>query len=177
MSGDSSARVRVQTEVEVLLGLGANVGDPLAQLTLATERLARTGSIVTVSSVYLSEPIGYSDQPDFHNLVLSTRTQLSPAELLTAIHQIEHALGRTRPFPNAPRTIDIDILSFGDLVLDTPELTLPHPRMHRRAFVLVPLIEIAPDWVHPIFRKTATELLRGAGPLERIERVGRLPNW
>ena len=165
MSGGSSGRVRVRTEVEVLLGLGANVGDSLAQLTLANERLARTGSIVAVSSVYRSAPVGYRDQPDFYNVVLTGRTQLSPKELLTGIHEIEHALGRTRPFPNAPRTIDIDILAYGDLVVDAPELTLPHPRMHRRAFVLVPLAEIAPEWIHPVYHQTATELLESAGPL------------
>ena len=85
--------MRVRMAVGILLDLGANVGDPLAQLTLASERLARTGSIVAVSSVYRSAPVGYRHQPDFHNLVLSARTQLSPEELLTGIHEIEHAPG------------------------------------------------------------------------------------
>ncbi len=99
-----------------------------------------------------------------------------PAELLQQIHHLENQLGRTRTFPNAPRTIDIDLLAYGDLVLDTPELILPHPRLHQRAFVLVPLLEIAPAWRHPVFGKTAAELLSAAGPLERIERVGSLPD-
>jgi 2-amino-4-hydroxy-6-hydroxymethyldihydropteridine diphosphokinase len=126
--------------------------------------------------VYRSAPVGYLNQPDFLNVVCVGRSVIPASELLRQIREIEVALGRTRSFPNAPRTIDIDILAYGDRVLDTPELIVPHPRLHQRAFVLVPLSEIAPAWRHPVFGKTAAELLSAAGPLERIERGGPLPD-
>ncbi|HEV2131036.1 MAG TPA: 2-amino-4-hydroxy-6-hydroxymethyldihydropteridine diphosphokinase, partial [Longimicrobiaceae bacterium] len=128
-----------------------------------------------VSSVYRSAPVGYRDQPDFFNLACGGVTHLSPPELLATTQEIEYSLGRARSFRNAPRTIDIDLLAYGDLVLDTPELTLPHPRLPERAFVLLPLAEVAPDWRHPVLDSTAAELLAAAGPLERIERWGPLP--
>jgi 2-amino-4-hydroxy-6-hydroxymethyldihydropteridine diphosphokinase len=129
-----------------------------------------------VSCLYKSAPVGYTKQPDYFNLVCAARQTLSdPLGLLHAAQDVERALGRMRSFHSAPRTIDIDLLAYGDLVLDTPELILPHPRLHQRAFVLAPLAEIAPEWRHPVFRKTAAELLSAAGPLERIERVGPLP--
>jgi 2-amino-4-hydroxy-6-hydroxymethyldihydropteridine diphosphokinase len=129
----------------------------------------------SVSCLYKSGPVGYLNQPDFLNVVCVGHTAINPTALLFALAAIQRDLGRTRTFPNAPRTIDIDLLAYGDLVLDTPDFILPHPRLHQRAFVLVPLSEIAPAWRHPVFGKTAAELLSAAGPLERIERVGPLP--
>lgn len=160
---------------EILLGLGSNLGAAIAQLGKAAQELGGSVEDVLSSSVHRSAPVGYISQPDFLNLVCRARTDLPPLALLHELQRIEHAFGRTRPFPNAPRTIDIDILAYGDLILDTPELTLPHPRMHQRAFVLVPLAEIAPEWRHPVFGKTAAELLASGGPFERIERWGELP--
>ncbi|MDQ3556437.1 MAG: 2-amino-4-hydroxy-6-hydroxymethyldihydropteridine diphosphokinase [Gemmatimonadota bacterium] len=128
-----------------------------------------------MSGVYRSAPVGGPDQPDFLNLACVGHAGVLPHQLLHAIQEIEIALGRTRPFPNAPRTIDIDILAYGDLVLDTPELTIPHPRMTQRAFVLMPLVEIAPDWRHPVLGTTARQILADAGPLERIARIGPPP--
>lgn len=128
-----------------LFGLGANVSDPAAQLAAGVRQLAEILDAVSVSHVYRSAPVGYADQPDFLNLLCAGETQLVPDALLAKLQQIEQALGRIRSFRKGPRTIDIDLLAYGDLVFDTPKLTLPHPRMHQRAFVLVPLAEIAPD--------------------------------
>ncbi len=159
----------------MLLGLGANLGEPVRQLADAVRRLREVLDAVAVSSVYLSAAVGYHEQPDFFNLVCRGLTEIPPLELLRITRRIEDELGRERSFPNAPRTLDIDLLSVGDLVLDTPELILPHPRLHQRGFVLLPLAEIAPEWRHPVLGGTAAELLAAAGPLERVERWGPLP--
>lgn len=150
---------------------------PASRLAETMNILAHKVEITAISSIYRSEPVGYRGQPDYFNVICKAQTAFNPFRLLSVAHLIERALGRTRTFPNAPRTIDIDILDYGGLMLDTPELILPHPRLHQRAFVLVPLAEIAPEWRHPVFGKTAAELLAEAGPLERIERVGSLPGW
>jgi 2-amino-4-hydroxy-6-hydroxymethyldihydropteridine diphosphokinase len=159
---------------EVLLGLGANLGDPRRQLAEAVARLGALVEDVRVSSVYRTEPVGHRDQPDFYNLVVGGWTSLPPLELLRGMLAIERALGRERTFANAPRTIDIDLLAYGGVVMETPELTLPHPRIAHRGFVLHPLAEVAPDWVHPVLARTARELLSAAGSLERVELAGRL---
>jgi 2-amino-4-hydroxy-6-hydroxymethyldihydropteridine diphosphokinase len=159
---------------DVLLGMGANLGRPLDQLREAVGLLTlHVGALVT-SSVYRTAPVGYADQPDFLNLVCRASTELSPAEILHACRQVERDLGRTRPFPNAPRAIDVDLLACGDLVLDTPELTLPHPRLHQRAFVLVPLAELDPAWRHPVLGRTAAAMLRAIGTGQAVERLGLL---
>jgi 2-amino-4-hydroxy-6-hydroxymethyldihydropteridine diphosphokinase len=160
---------------EVLLGLGANLGDPVAQLRKAVEALAPAVRIDGVSSVYRTEPVGYADQPDFYNLVVRGSTALAPLELLAAAQGVEEALGRRRSFPNAPRTIDVDLLAYGDRVMRTEALTLPHPRLHLRGFVLHPLAEVAPEWRHPVLLRTARELLSSLDAPERVERVGALP--
>ena len=159
---------------EVLLGLGANLGDPRRQLAAAVARLGALVEEVRVSSVYRTEPVGHRDQPDFYNLVVRGWTTVPPEALLRGVLEIERALGRERSFANAPRTIDIDLLAYGDVVMDTPELTLPHPGIAHRGFVLHPLAEVAPDWMHPVLARTARELLSAAGPLERVECVGPL---
>ncbi|HEV2147687.1 MAG TPA: 2-amino-4-hydroxy-6-hydroxymethyldihydropteridine diphosphokinase [Longimicrobiaceae bacterium] len=164
-----------RTPEPVLLGLGANQGDPVLQLARAVERLAQVLDVEAVSSVFRTEPVGHRQQPDFYNLVVRARTSLSPVTLLERTREVERELGRVRTFPNAPRTLDVDLLAYGERILDTPELTVPHPRMHGRAFVLVPLAEVAPGWRHPLLGRTARELLALAGTLERIERWGPLP--
>ena len=162
-------------EHEVLLGLGANLGDPAAQLAHAVRRLASFVRVQAVSSVYRSAPVGYGEQPDFFNLVVRGWTGLGPVELLHAAQRVEDELGRRRSFANAPRTMDVDLLAYGARVMRTPELTLPHPRLHLRGFVLHPLAEIAPEWFHPVLHRTARELLSSATDLERVEPVGVLP--
>jgi 2-amino-4-hydroxy-6-hydroxymethyldihydropteridine diphosphokinase len=159
---------------EVLVGLGANLGEPRRQLAAAVARLAALVEDLRVSSVYRTEPVGHRDQPDFYNLVARGWTRIAPLELLRGMLAIEGELGRERSFANAPRLIDLDLLAYGDRVMDTPELTLPHPRIAQRGFVLHPLAEVAPHWVHPVLSRTARELLSAAASLERVEPAGRL---
>ncbi len=131
------------------LGLGANLGDRAATLHAAVAALGRLGEVVAVSSFYETTPVGYRDQPDFLNAAAILRTGLSPEALLDATQAIEREFGRERSFPNAPRTLDIDLLYLDDLVLGSPRLTIPHPRVVERAFALLPLREIAPDLRDP----------------------------
>lgn len=159
---------------EVLLGLGANVGDPLRQLAAAVDALRGFVADVEVSSVYRTEPVGYADQPDFLNVVVRGWTRLGPEALLERILGVEREMGRERTFRNAPRVIDVDLLAHGDAVLRTARLVLPHPGIPTRGFVLHPLAEVAPAWRHPVLGKTARELLDEASMMERVERIGSL---
>jgi len=130
---------------QVFVGLGANLGDAAGSLrqALAALRALPGVTIAAVSSLYRSAPVD-AHGPDFVNAVVQVRTSLAPEALLSALQTIEQQQGRERPYRNAPRTLDLDLLLFGALQLDTPELVLPHPRMHLRAFVLQPLAELAP---------------------------------
>jgi 2-amino-4-hydroxy-6-hydroxymethyldihydropteridine diphosphokinase len=132
------------------LGVGANLGDPRAAVRKAIEDLAQLPSTVTVavSSLYRSAPLD-ADGPDYVNAVLQVRTALSPDALLAALQAIEQQAGRERPYRNAPRTLDLDILLYGEYRVDRDDLQIPHPRMWQRAFVVLPLAEIAPDLVSP----------------------------
>jgi 2-amino-4-hydroxy-6-hydroxymethyldihydropteridine diphosphokinase len=143
------------------VGMGANLGDRLSTLQTATEYLARLGTLAAVSSVYETEPVGYTDQPPFLNMVVALETGLEPLNLMQSLLDIEQELGRVRSFLNAPRTLDLDLLLYGDRVIADPGLTVPHPRMHERAFVLVPLAEVSPRLVLPTTSKTVKELLDG----------------
>ncbi|HYW08828.1 MAG TPA: 2-amino-4-hydroxy-6-hydroxymethyldihydropteridine diphosphokinase [Longimicrobium sp.] len=159
--------------VEVLLGLGGNVGDPARQIAAAIDELGAVVTVTALSSVYRTEPVGFAGQPDFLNLVLVGRTTLEPEALLDATQEVERAMGRVRTFRNAPRPIDIDVLAYGERIIRTARLTVPHPALPERAFVLVPLAEAAPGWRHPGLGSTARELL-AAGMAGRVERVGAL---
>lgn len=143
----------------VYLALGSNIGDRRAHLAAALQRLREVVEITALSSVYETEPVGYSDQPRFLNIALQGRTMLSPEELLRYAKKIEEVLGRQPTFRNGPRPIDIDILLFDDQHIVRDELTIPHPRMTERAFVLVPLAEIAPGAIDPVSGKSIQEWL------------------
>ena len=143
----------------VYLGLGSNLGDRARHLREALAALRALLDIEAVSRVYESEPVGYRNQSDFWNLVLRARTRRDPLELFGQIKQIEQALGRTETFRNAPRIIDIDLLSYNDIVLQTEVLELPHPRMHERTFVLYPLAELEPEFRHPALKQSVHDLI------------------
>ena len=142
------------------VGLGANLDDPQLQVSRALDDLdAITDTrLVKASSLYRSAPLGYEAQPEYVNAVAQVDTALSAERLLGELQAIEARHGRRRSFPNAPRTLDLDLLLYGKAVLDGDKLTLPHPRMHERAFVLLPLLEIAPDATFP-GRGSARELM------------------
>lgn len=129
------------------IGLGSNMGDPVAQVREALDELAHlpVSRLLAVSSLYRSAPVGKLDQPDFINAVALIETALTPRDLLKSLLEIEHYHGRVREYRDGPRTLDLDILLYDDLQCSDAQLTLPHPRMHQRAFVLQPLCEIAPD--------------------------------
>ena len=153
--------------VTAYLGLGSNLGDRQANLDRALGLLSQRLRLEKISSIYDSEPVGDVDQPRFLNMVCQVNTHLAPQGLLALAKGIESKLGRAGP-SGAPRTIDIDILLYGDQVIETPELVIPHPRLTERAFVLVPLVEIAPDLVHPVSGKTAKELLKAVKEVQGV---------
>jgi GTP cyclohydrolase IV len=152
----------------VYLGLGANLGDRIGNIRKALALLSEKVSVEKLSSVYETEPVGYSDQPIFLNAVCRAVTQLKPDELLSLAKATERSMGRTPSFPNAPRPVDIDILLYGDLIVESPGLVIPHPRLQERAFVLIPLAEIAPDLVHPLNGRTVREMLMGLSAAEGV---------
>ena len=153
----------------VYLSLGSNVGDRELQLRDALRRLAVNGRVVAVSSFYETEPVEFTGQAWFLNCVVGLETTETPEQLMTALLQIEQQMGRRRIQKKGPRTIDIDILLFDEAIVDSPALTIPHPAMHQRRFVLEPLAEIAPEVRHPVLEKTIRELLEAlpAGQIVR----------
>ena len=156
------------------IGLGSNLhsdaGDREATLQSAVRALHALGEVVAVSSFFDTEPVGYLDQPSFLNAAALLRTQLEPMELLGGLLAMEREHGRDRShgIAKGPRTLDLDLLLYDDVVLATPELTLPHPEMHRRAFVLQPLAQVAPEMLHPTQHATVGDLLRRMQQLSRV---------
>jgi len=142
------------------LSLGSNVGDRKNHLRQAIGRLEVVGRILAVSSFYETEPVEFIDQAWFLNCAVAVEITLTPEQLMASMLGIEEEMGRQRTQKKGPRTIDIDILLFGDTILQTPGLIIPHPAMHQRRFVLEPLAEIAPEARHPVLKKTVRELLQ-----------------
>ncbi len=164
---------RQEGERLVYLGLGSNLGDRDALLRAAVERLASAVRVTRVSSIWDTAPLLVTDQPRFHNAVVEGLTRLDPFALLSAIKRIERALGRTPGPRYGPRPVDIDILLYDNLTLDTPELTIPHAQLASRAFALAPLAEIAPHAWHPTLACEALALAAAAPPGD-VHRLGPL---
>lgn len=145
----------------VYIGFGSNIGDQSAHIQNAIHALSKTEGITLrkISSIYKTDPVGYEAQAQFLNGVAAIQTNLPPISLLHTLKNIETEVGRQHRIRWGPREIDLDILIYGDLCLQTEKLIIPHPEMHRRRFVLVPLAEIAPDFVHPILQETVHTLL------------------
>lgn len=158
---------------EAYLGLGSNLGDRQANIAEGLRLLRRDAVNLAASSLYMTSPQGFQSQPAFYNAACRIWTRLDPFQLLARVGEIEATIGRRRTFQNAPRILDIDILMYSRLVLETPHLRVPHPRIAERAFVLLPLAEIGPQTRHPVLGKTPHELL-AALPQQR-DAVLRLP--
>jgi 2-amino-4-hydroxy-6-hydroxymethyldihydropteridine diphosphokinase len=156
----------INQTVKTYLGLGTNQGDRQANLETAIQAMPPEVVVLQTSPVYQTPPWGYTDQPDFLNQVLLAETILSPLDLLVYVKQIEEKIGRKKTFRWGPREIDIDILDYGSQVHELDGLTLPHPRMHQRSFVLVPLAKIAPGWIHPVLDQSIDALLAQLDPTQ-----------
>jgi 2-amino-4-hydroxy-6-hydroxymethyldihydropteridine diphosphokinase len=160
-------------EKTVYLSLGSNVGDRAKNLRAAIDELPHAGVAITrVSSFYETEPVDLREQPWFLNCVVEAETHFDPNMLLRALREIETKMGSRKLVPKGPRLIDMDILLYGSETMDTKELHVPHPRMHLRRFVLVPLVEIAPEAVHPSLKKTVKQLLEGTPDHSIVRQIG-----
>jgi 2-amino-4-hydroxy-6-hydroxymethyldihydropteridine diphosphokinase len=155
--------LKERAAIAVGSNLASEFGNRESNLLEALRRLAILDDVKAVSSFYDTEPVGYTDQPRFLNGAVVLETSLTPVELMGALLAVEHEMGRERVIAKGPRVIDLDLLLYGDRVMNTAELTLPHPAMQERRFVLEPLNEIAGEWVHPTLRITVSEMLRRLG--------------
>ena len=155
----------------VYLSLGSNLGDPAANLNAAIAGLRALGDVAAVSSFYETEPIELAAQPWFLNCAVKLDTEKMPKQLMSGILDLEQEMGRRRQQKKGPRIIDIDILLFGNSIIETKGLTIPHPAMHQRRFVLEPLAEIAPEVRHPIFKRTVRELRDALPPGQAVRRI------
>jgi 2-amino-4-hydroxy-6-hydroxymethyldihydropteridine diphosphokinase len=153
------------------LSLGSNVGNREAQLRAAQVRLSAITRVVALSSFYETEPVEYVQQPWFLNCAVAIETNETPEQLISALLRIEQEMGRQRAQNKGPRSIDIDILLFADRIMESKDLTIPHPAMHQRRFVLEPLAEIAPAALHPVFKKTIRELLDELPTGQAVRRI------
>jgi len=168
---------------DIYIALGSNLGDRLANIRKAIELMKEEGiEIINESPIYETEPVGHKEQGWFLNSVVKGRTELSPGRLWEALEKIEKSIGREREIKWGPRIIDLDILFYGNKILNDKQLQIPHSELHKRSFVLIPLEEIAPELVHPVLKKTISELLRDLKDnsqvklLERFDSSGPRPS-
>ncbi len=170
------AEITAIKPVIAYIGLGANLGDPRRQVEEAIKRLGEVEEVevVRVSTLYLTPPLGPPGQPWYVNAAAEVKTRLTPEELMRVLIEIEKDMGRVRGERWGPRLIDLDLLLYNGEIITSPDLVVPHPEMHRRAFVLAPLAEIAPEAWHPVFEKTVAELLQHLDAADR-EAVQPLP--
>jgi 2-amino-4-hydroxy-6-hydroxymethyldihydropteridine diphosphokinase len=158
----------------VFLSLGSNLGDREKNLRTAIAALPELGvKLKKVSSIYETEPVDLLEQPWFLNCVVEGETTVQPATLLRELRELERQMGSKKLVPRGPRLIDLDILVYGERTIDSPELQVPHPRMHLRRFVLAPLAEIAPDLKHPTWSGTAAQLLNGLSDQSLVKKLAR----
>jgi 2-amino-4-hydroxy-6-hydroxymethyldihydropteridine diphosphokinase len=155
----------------IYLGLGSNLGDRKQNLAQALNLISQHVDVIRLSSVYETEPVGYTQQPLFLNAACCASTEQNPEQLLIIFKEIETSMGRVPSFTNSPRIIDIDILFYDSQIVRTPELTIPHPRITERAFVLIPMVEIAPELTHPENGSTIQELV------DHLETVSGIHKW
>jgi 2-amino-4-hydroxy-6-hydroxymethyldihydropteridine diphosphokinase len=160
---------------EVVLALGSNLGNSRGYMIAALGHLNRLGYLKKVASLYQTSPYGFYDQPDFLNTAVIAETKLKPFSLLRELKKIEHEMGRTTHQRWGPREIDLDIIFYDQKVISSEKLTIPHPDFHNRAFVLLPLAEIAPDWISPVHKSSVRDLLRTCKDQTTIKLLEK--NW
>ncbi|HEU4334000.1 MAG TPA: 2-amino-4-hydroxy-6-hydroxymethyldihydropteridine diphosphokinase [Candidatus Eisenbacteria bacterium] len=162
--------------IKAFVGLGSNLGERELQIRRAVDELAKIPrtTLVRVSSLYDTDPVGEVEQPAFLNAVAWLETELTPRELLWNLLLIEQRMGRVRAQKWGPRKIDLDLLFHGSTVLEEPDLVVPHPEAHKRAFVLAPLVELDPDFVHPVTNETVAKTLRRLPPRHAVRKGGRI---
>jgi 2-amino-4-hydroxy-6-hydroxymethyldihydropteridine diphosphokinase len=163
---ESSRGMSAMQNVYILAG--TNLGNRKANLDFALSSLAKGATVIKTSSCFETEPVGFLDQSWFFNQAIELETQRTPSELLLFCQNIESSCGRVRTFPNAPRTLDLDILFYGDLVISREDLIIPHPRLAERRFALAPLAQIAAEFVHPVLKKSIRSLLEACSDSSEV---------
>ena len=157
--------------IKTYISAGSNLGDKMANIEYALDELTDAGRVSQVSSYFETEPVGYANQPWFLNLAIELEIRLAPLELLSLCLGIEASRDRERSFPNAPRTLDLDILLYGDIVVCEDNLIIPHPRLSERRFVLEPLAQIAPDLLHPVLKQSIRSLLETCSDTSQVRQL------